>query len=101
MAKGWLVQESLVYISKSLGWREPSLPMLWHNKEDDIMISKVPQGKGKNHLMDLILEEKVNKFCMLNHPSMKKWVTMLEEECNTISSQREEYRCTQPNTSNV
>ena len=65
------------------------------------MISEIPQGKEKNHLMDLVLEEKVNKFCLLNHPSMEKWVTMHEEEHNTISLQREEYRCTQPNTSNV
>ena len=75
--------------------------MLWHNKEDDRMISEVPQGKGKNHLMDLVLEEKVNKFCMLNHPSKEKWVTMHEEEHNTISLQREEYRCTKLNSSNV
>ena len=51
--------------------------------------------------MDPLLEEKVNKFCMLNHPSMEKWVTMHEEEHNAISLQREEYRTTQPNTSNV
>ena len=58
--------------------------MLWHNKEDDRMISKVPQGKGKNHLMDPILKEKVNKFCMLNHPSMEKYVTIHELDELTI-----------------
>ena len=76
MAEGCLVEESLVYISKFLEQREPTLLVLWLNKEDDRMISKVPQGKEIKYLMDPLLEEKVNRFCMLNHPSMEKWVTM-------------------------
>ena len=78
MAKGWLVQESLVYISKFLGQREPCMPILWHNNEDDRMTSEVPQGKGKICLMDQNQEEKVNRFCMLNHLSMEKWLNMYD-----------------------
>ena len=43
MAEGWLVQESLVYISEHLGQREPSMPILWHNKGDDSFAKKVIQ----------------------------------------------------------
>ena len=75
------------------------MPILWHNKEDDRMVSSKSQGKGKFCIMDRVLEEKVNKFCMLNHPCMEKWVTMHEEEQNIISQQRKEYRGTLPNTS--
>lgn len=72
MAEGWLVQESLVYISEFLGKKEDSLPLLWQNIEDKRMVGDVPQGKGKQCKMDSSLEEKINRFCMLNHPAMEK-----------------------------
>ena len=34
MAKGWLIQESLVYILVFLGQVDSSLPRLWSNEED-------------------------------------------------------------------
>ena len=46
MAKGWLIQESLVYISEFLGQVANSLPRLWSNEEDLRMTSIVPQEKG-------------------------------------------------------
>ena len=43
MAEGWLIQESLVYISEFLGQVDNSLPQLWSNEEDLRMTSIVPQ----------------------------------------------------------
>ena len=66
-----------MYISEFLGRRDIPMPssVLWHDqKEDERMTSEVPQGKGKDHKMDSTLEEKINRFCMLNHPTMEKWI---------------------------
>ena len=42
----------------------------------------------------------MENFCMPNHPCMEKWVTTHEKEQNAISQQRQDYKRTQPNTSN-
>ena len=82
MAEGWLVQESLVYITKFLGRKEESTPVLWDNKEDERMVGEVAQGNGLQCKMDSILEEKIKRFCILNHPSMEKWVRAYKEAQN-------------------
>ena len=99
MAKGWLVQESIVYIFEFLRRRDISMPssVLWHDqKEDERMTSEVPQGKGKDHKMDSTLEEKINRFCMLNHPTMEKWIKAYDQERESRTIQRDEYRRTHP-----
>ena len=58
--------------------------VLWHNKEDDRMIDEVPQGNGRICKMDPSLEEKVNRFCILNHPVMDNWVKAYEMERKRI-----------------
>ena len=45
MVEGWLVQESIVYISEFLGRRDIPMPssVLWHDqKEDERMTSELP-----------------------------------------------------------
>ena len=92
MAEGWLVQESLVYISEFLGRRDNTMPLIWGNKEDERAVSKLPQGNGIERIMDNILEEKINRFCMSNHPSMEKWIKAYAVAQASISHQREEFK---------
>ena len=68
------------------------MPLLWKNKEDERAVSEVPQGNGIERIMDNILEEKINRFCMLNHPAMEKWIKKYELAQETLLRQREEYR---------
>lgn len=42
--------------------------------------------------MDSILEEKINRFCILNHPAMEKWVEAYEVAKTNNTIQREQYR---------
>lgn len=100
MAEGWLVQESLVYISEFLGKSDESMPVLWENKEDERMVGEVPQGNGLQRKMDSILEEKINRFCILNHPSMEKWVQAFEAAKANNTFQREQYKRIHQNQAN-
>ena len=97
MAEGWLVQESIVYISEFPGRRDVPMPssVLWHDqKEDERMTSEVPQGKGKDYKMDSTLEENINRFRMLNHPMMEKWIVAYDQERENRTIQRDEYKRT-------
>ena len=46
IAKGWMIQESLVHIYELLVQVNRSLPRMWRDEEDIKMTSLVPQGKG-------------------------------------------------------
>ena len=74
MAMGWLVQESLVYITEFLSTSDPDMPRLWSQEEDDRLVGDEPQGKGLVRRMDVALREKINKFCILNSHAMEKWI---------------------------
>ena len=41
MVKGWLVQDSRVWISKDLKHVDKTMPMLWNNKDDERLIDEV------------------------------------------------------------
>lgn len=79
MAEGWLIQESLVYISEFLGQVDSSLPRLWSNEEDLRMTSIVPQGKGQSKVIERTLIDDLNFTCILNSDVMSRWVTRYED----------------------
>lgn len=68
------------------------MPLLWKNKDDERAISEVPQGNDIERIMDNILEEKSNRFCMLNHPTMEKWINKYKLAQENIICHREECR---------
>ena len=47
MAKGWLVYESMHYITKYLSMVDSCSPRLWAENEDEKMDGEVLQGVGK------------------------------------------------------
>ncbi|MCO5589344.1 hypothetical protein L7F22_043311 [Adiantum nelumboides] len=46
MAEGWMVQESSVFISEYLTRSQNNIIELWNIKDDERVVSEVPQGKG-------------------------------------------------------
>ncbi|MCO5609713.1 hypothetical protein L7F22_063945 [Adiantum nelumboides] len=52
--------------------------MLWRLGEDERLTTDVAHGGGTSKRMDTTLEEKINRFCMLHHPTMDKWLTTYE-----------------------
>ncbi|MCO5563619.1 hypothetical protein L7F22_017266 [Adiantum nelumboides] len=52
--------------------------MLWRLGEDERLTTDVAHGGGTSKQMDTTLEEKINRFCMLHHPTMDKWLTTYE-----------------------
>ncbi|MCO5583655.1 hypothetical protein L7F22_037568 [Adiantum nelumboides] len=52
--------------------------MLWRLGEDERLTTDVAHGGGTSKRMDTTLEEKINCFCMLHHPTMDKWLTTYE-----------------------
>ena len=72
MAKGWLVQESYVWISKYLGCVDKTMPMLWSTKDDDILIDKVCQDKGLCFFLTNDTREKIQSYCIANAIIMEK-----------------------------
>ena len=78
MAEGWIVQESLVYIAEWIAEFDKESPMLWRLGEDERLTTDVAHGGGSSKRMDTTLEEKINRFCMLHHPAMVRWLTRYE-----------------------
>ncbi|MCO5589231.1 hypothetical protein L7F22_043197 [Adiantum nelumboides] len=46
--------------------------------EDERLTTDVAHGGGTSKQMDTTLEEEINRFCMLHHPTMDKWLTTYE-----------------------
>ena len=67
------------------------MPILWYDKEDGKMISEMPQQNGQERKMDSTLEEKVSRFCIVNHPTMEKWMKAYGIKRNNIAYQRQQY----------
>lgn len=87
MAMGWLVKESLVYITEFLTTTDPDMPKLWSQEEDERVTGVVPQGQGVQRVMDETLRQKINKFCILNSSAMEKWIerySIFKEERTTV-----------------
>lgn len=78
MAEGWLIQESLVYITEYLSASDPEIPRLWSQESNRRVIGEEPQGQGIKRKMDNNLREKINKFCILNSHVMEKWIETYE-----------------------
>ena len=79
MAEGWLVQESLVFITEFLISFNPKMPKLWSQDVNIPVTGEEPQGKGIMRKMDIRMREKINKFCILNLQAMEKWLEAYEE----------------------
>ena len=79
MAEGWLVQESLVFITEFLISYDPEMPKLWSQDANIRITGEEPQGKGIMRKMDIRMREKINKFCILNSQAMEKWLEAYEE----------------------
>ena len=78
MAEGWLVQESLVFITEYLSSVDPEMPKLWSKDTDNRVSGEEPQGKGIMRKMDNALRDKIHKFCILNSQAMEKWLQEYE-----------------------
>lgn len=92
MAEGWLVQESMVYITEFLAHTNPSVPRLWDNKDDERVVGELPQGKGSIRRMSEPFRNKVNKFCILNSEEMQKWISRYEEAKARRTTARADFR---------
>lgn len=92
MAMGWLVQESLVYITEFLVTVDPDMPRLWTQDEDDRILGEEPQGKGMVRLMDVSMRDKINKFCILNSQAMEKWIAKYDEAKKERDQARQRFR---------
>ena len=80
MAESWLVQVAFVYVFQYLFTIDSSLPRLWTEEDDPKKNSHVPSGKGTLLVMDRVFQAIVNNHCILNAPSMAKWVDMFVED---------------------
>lgn len=92
MAEGWLIQESLVYITEFLSSANPEMPRLWTPEIDMRVTGEEAQGKGIVRKMDSHLRDKINKFCILNSAPMEKWIASYEEAKKVRQHERAEFR---------
>lgn len=97
MAEGWLIQESLVYITKFLTKENFTMPALWTMEDDSRVAGEVLQGNDKEKLMDDAMIDKVNKFCMLQHQSMQKWLSRYERARKVRENDRRAFRTSNRN----
>lgn len=95
MAEGWLVQESLVYIAEWITEMDKESPMVWHKGEDERLTNDVAHGGGTSKRMDGSLEEKINRFCMLHHPAMERWLHAYQLAVEERHAARRAYRASQ------
>ncbi|MCO5608655.1 hypothetical protein L7F22_062869 [Adiantum nelumboides] len=66
MAKGWLVQESCVFVSEYLSRSQNNALELWSTKDDDRVVGDVPQGNGVVKQFSEEVRTKVSNYCMMN-----------------------------------
>ena len=79
MAMGWLIQESLFYITEYLSTSNLELPRLWRQDENDQITGEEPQGQRRQRRIDPIMQDKVSTFCILNSHAMEKWLHKYED----------------------
>ena len=65
---------------------------LWIEKDDSKKHSHVPSGKGALFVMDRDFQATVNNHCILNAPSMAKWVDMFVEARTTRERETEAWK---------
>lgn len=80
MSEGWLVHESLFYVTEILHQLHPSAPLLWRDEEAEEVTSEKPQGMGKVHRLAPFQREKISTFMLYNCGVMDKWLDLYEEE---------------------
>lgn len=78
MAKGWLVQESLYYVTEYLQTIDPLAPQLWSNNEDSKIFGEVLQGAGKVVKLSPETRDMINTFIIYNSEKMQSWLDLYE-----------------------
>ncbi|MCO5547670.1 hypothetical protein L7F22_001121 [Adiantum nelumboides] len=79
MAEGWMVQESCVFISEYLTRSQNNIIELWNIKDDERVVSEVPQGNGVVKRFSEAEQTKVSDYCMMNTDIMQRWYEMYEQ----------------------
>ena len=93
MAEGWLVYESMHYITKYLSMVDSCSPRLWSENEDEKMDAEVLQGVGKEFMLSEEMCDAINTFILYNHEKMIKWIDLFEEEkMQSVAQQRKRQR---------
>ena len=67
MAEGWLVYESMHYITKYLSIVDSCSPCLWIENEDEKMDGEVLQGVGKEFTLSKDMCDAIDTFILYNH----------------------------------
>ncbi|MCO5586268.1 hypothetical protein L7F22_040207 [Adiantum nelumboides] len=94
MAKGWMVQESCVFISEYLTRSQNNIIELWNIKDDERVVSEVPQGNGVVKRFSEAERTKVSDYCMMNTDIMQRWYEMYKQMRQQQIRAREEWRHT-------
>ncbi|MCO5549356.1 hypothetical protein L7F22_002826 [Adiantum nelumboides] len=99
MAEGWMVQESCVFISEYLTRSQNNIIELWNIKDDERVVSEVPQGNGVVKRFSEAERIKVSDYCMMNTDIMQRWYEMYEQMRQQQIRAREEWRHTSKSVS--
>ena len=93
MAEGWLVYESMHYITEYLSMVDSCSPHLWDENEDEKMDGEVLQGVGKEFMLSEDMRDAINTFILYNHEKTIKWIDLFEEEkIQSVTQQRKKQR---------
>ena len=79
MAKGWMVQESCVFVSEYLSRSQNNFLELWSTKDNDRVVGNILQGNGVVKKFKEEVQTKVSNYCMMNSDSMQRWHEMYEK----------------------
>lgn len=80
MAEGWLVQESMYYVTEYLTTIHPTAPRMWSDEEDEKMIGEVLQGNGKKIRLKEEVKRMINTFVVYNSEVMQPWLDKYDLE---------------------
>ncbi|MCO5562452.1 hypothetical protein L7F22_016080 [Adiantum nelumboides] len=94
MAEGWMVQEACVFIFEYLTRSQNNIIELWNIKDDERVVSEVPQGNGVVKRFSEVERTKVSDYCMMNTDIMQRWYEMYEQMRQQQIWAREEWRHT-------
>lgn len=92
MAEGYIVQESLYYVTEYLLTIDRHAPRLWSEDDDEKVSGEVVQGRGKETQLSFEIREKINTFILYNSERMQKWLELYDLEKASIIAQRKKKR---------
>ena len=75
MAKGYLKDESIRFVTEYLQRFDVVQQRVWHVDEEYGDAKEVPEGAGKPYVMSVVLHDATHQYILTNASVIQRWLT--------------------------